>query len=105
MKNMLLIIGICLVFFIIAFKLINNSDRIVGVVVNLENNEIYIGPLNQNPEEQYAIKIVKYNNKTKISGDITKIELLKVGDSVEIVLEESTETDEKIAKEIIVNTE
>lgn len=104
MKKLALVLSLCFLIFIVACSSNNKSKQVPGIIENIENNELSIGPLEQDPEEQYSLLKVKYDNDTKVSGDITEVDMLKQGDSVEITIDEKSNNNiVKIAKKIKVD--
>lgn len=99
LRKVLSLIVVCCIL-IVACSVQSPSNQIEGIINSIEDSNISIGPLEQNPEEQYALKIVQFNQNTKINGAISSIEDLKVGDKVFITLEDGQKTDERIAIEI-----
>lgn len=104
MRKVLSLIVVCSIL-IVACSDQSPSNQIEGIINSIEDAYISIGPLEQKPEEQYALKTVQFNQKTKISGTISSIENLKVGDKVLITLEDGQKTDELVAIQIKVYLE
>ncbi len=74
-----------------------------GVIEEISGNVLTIAPAEQDPEEQYVLITISFNEQTRLTGAASDLTDLRVGDQIKVSLNQQIE--EAFAEEIRVVNE